>query len=276
MTSRFRTHLARARGLPPPADGPTPELPEGLGVPAIRALGPALGDRAEAEVCDAVAAWLRAAGWEVFFEVPLGEGRPDIVGVRVAETLAVEAKLEDIASVVKQGLRAARYVALAYIALPSLAAAEATVPLARIARDRPGTSRPGVLAVGHGVTELVAPAGRPRRAVSPDELRRMGLVAGATRGGVAGGDAYDRDARLYLSVAGGLPVGRVAREAGMDPGTVRRIILRLLGARAHLAQGCADGCDGNTVARLAHRREAELRALPALSPLLVEQLARGR
>ena len=276
MSSRFRSHLARARGVPVPDPRPPTELPPGLGVPAIRALGPSLGDRDEAEVCDAVAAWLRSGGWEVFFEVPLGEGRPDIVGVRAIETLAIEAKLEDVASVVKQGLRAAHFVGLAYVALPAAAAAEATVPLARIARDRPHTTRPGVLAVGRTVTELLAPAGRPRQPITPEELRRLGLVAGAVRGGVAGGDAYDRDARLYLALHGGLEVGRVAREARLDPGTVRRVILRMLAAREHLTRDCRADCDNDTVARLAHRRSDELRALPSLSPLLVERLARGR
>jgi hypothetical protein len=276
MSTRFRTRLAQARGLPAPERATRPELPEGLGVPTIRAMGQSLGDRDEAEVCDAVAAWLRADGWEVFFEVPLGEGRPDIVGVRIEETLAIEAKLEDVAAVVKQGMRAARFVARPYVALPPSAAAEATVAIARIAKGRPYVPRPGVLAVARSVTELVAPGPVSRSAVSANELRRLGLVSGAVRGGVSGGDAWDRDQRLWEAVASGLEVGRVARESGLPSETVRRILLRIGAAQSHLASGCQVDCQGGTAARLAHRRSGEIAGLTRIDGLRWQRIERGR
>jgi hypothetical protein len=237
-------------------------LPE----PQVRALPPTLRQQAEVDLCDTLAEWLRGLGWETFFEVPLGRGRPDVVGVRAEETLAIEAKLLDVSSVLRQGLRIARLVRQPYIALPPPAAGEAGVALEVLARRRPGLTLPGLLAVTRQVRELRPPRGQPSRAVSADELRRLGQVHGAWRGGRAGGDRIERNLRLWVAAAQAPDLASLAADFAMERAAARQILIRLRAARRHLeeCQRPMDECPAGAIGRLAHRHATTLLSLPAL------------
>ena len=267
----FSEHLARLRGraIPSPA---VVRRPPGLGEPAIRGRTIRLADRAETDLCDVLAEHLRTNGWEVWFEVPLGQGRPDLVAIRANETLAVEAKLIDIDGVVKQGYRLLPYVDQAYVALPLGPASEVNLRLAR--RSTRGAERGsmgafGIFAVGRSVTELRHPDHYPGRRIPTAELRRLAELHGSERGGVSGVDFTARNVRLWVEIAAGSSVADLAARHGISETAIVAGVRRLSRMVEHLAscpggRACRSSDDERAVIASAHRHAAIITGLPTI------------
>ena len=271
----FARSLAALRGKPAPPDPEPPNRPAGLPEPVIRSTGLSLAARAEADVCDLLGAWLIASGYEIFYEVPLGRSRPDVVGVRADGSVGIEAKLEAVDDVVRQGIRIARRFDRPYVALPPIPAAEATRLLTRLTRERPGLALPGVLAVTREVSELMAPSTHPRRPVSLDELRRLGQLHGTPRGGLPGGSAFERDVRLWIAAAEGESLAALSARADLSSASLRSVLRRINEAREHAGvcpgeRACpeAGGAMGEARLKVVHRYAERLRDLPAPDEVL--------
>lgn len=261
-----RKVVRRAAGLPDP----------------IARRAKSVRERSEADLCDLLGAWIAARGFEVFYEVPLNGGRPDVVGLRTAadaglaagsrdQTLAIEAKLRDVNGVIKQGWRIVHAVDLPYVALPLGAAEEVIRTFDRMEVKRTDDGRrppalPGVLAVGRSVRELRRPTGAPKRRLSPDKLRDIAERFGAERGGVPNTDQTERNLAIWQRRAGGESIRGLAAAFSMSATAVRHALRRLGYWRTHLAD-----CNGNPCLSIdladrdfyagAHRRSAEIRAL---------------
>jgi hypothetical protein len=249
MPTDFERRLALLRGATLP-DEPEVRRPEGLPEPVIRRTTLALDARSEADVCDALGAWLSASGWEVFFEVPLGVGRPDVVGLRSDATLAIEAKLFDVgfirgdvakvrsSGVIKQGLRISRLVDYPYVALPQAAATVADAEFARLERRASARgltlAMPGVLAVGRRVTQLRPPQGSPRDRVASAAVRRVALLYGAERGGVANSAQIERNLAMWADRVAGDGPAALAERYRLSTSAVRSILTRIERWREHL------------------------------------------
>jgi hypothetical protein len=227
--SSFRRALADYAGRP--NLGRTIARPSSLPEPAIRQLDQRRFERAEADLCDVLADHLRADGWEVYFEVPLGRSRPDIVAIRHDETLAVEAKLEAVRAVVRQGLRIARRIARPYIALPVATAGTAAATITRIDR---GQRLPGIFAVGSSVHEIRPPTGPPGRLLRPELLRAIALRYGGERGGVPSVSQIERNLAIVADLDRGETVLACAAKYRISGATVRTIAARLRRWRSHL------------------------------------------
>lgn len=228
--------------------------------------------RSEADVCDRLGAWLRADGWEVFFEVPLGSWRPDVVAFRDQETLAIEAKLLDVFGVIKQGLRVARAVDRPYVALPFGAADVVVLELARYERDQIQAGRrltclPGVLGVGTEVVELRHPLGRPSKRLPTAGLREMAERFGTERGGIPSQDQTGRNIELWRKrVIAAAAVTTLAEEYNLSPTAVRTAVGRISAWREHLrtcsGYPCAERALDREFFAGAHKHTLELAALP--------------
>jgi hypothetical protein len=271
--SDFARQIAALRGLPPPPDKPRMrplELPDPTDVTAKRT-----DQRSEADICDRLGDWLREAGYEVFFEVPLDDYRPDVVGFRNDQTLAIEAKRKDAIGVIRQGMRVARRVDIAYVALPFGAADLVVSLLAGLERDissraagRKPPAMPGVLVVGPTrVEELRPPLGRPYRRMLTAELREAAERFGAERGGVPSVDQIERNVDIWRRLVAGESLTDLAAEYRLSMVGARTAMKRLSLWREHLA-----GCGGYPcVARhpadrefftYAHKHDEALRTLP--------------
>ena len=265
--------IAALRGVPPPPDR-VPVRPAGL-PPPTAGREKRVVERSEAEMCDKLGDWLRGLGWEVFFEVPLPPGRPDVVGFKGGETLAIEAKRRDIEGVVKQGLRIARKVDHPYVALPFGYADSVVIELAKlehraIARGRKIPPMPGVLVVSPGVAELRAPSGDPVDRVSPEKFRRIAERYGAERGGVPSVDQTDRNLVIWGRRYGERSTIKViANEFSLSITMIRAILGRIEAWRAHLlidncsGYPCSPDPDERAFFAQAHRHDAEVRVLVA-------------
>lgn len=268
--SSFRRALSQLRGerYEPPVQQ---ELPLGVPEPKIRAVARPIGGRAESDLCDLLALRLERDGWEVFFEVPIRDTRPDVVGFRGGASLAIEAKLEDAAAVVRQGLRIAKLVDLPFVALPASTAGEAGLFLARHERERPGTPLPGLLSVSDGVRELRPPSSHPRKPIPIEQLREAAERYGADRGGVPNVDQTPRNLEIWRLAAAGEDLKEIGEAHALSLAGIRGIIRRLEEWRRHLAV-CASGglgCvmpagDLRDLYELAHRHDEALRGLPEL------------
>lgn len=268
MSLRRAIGELRGSALPEPE---APPLPAHLPEPRIRQLERHLGEREEADLCDVLAEWLRGNGWEVFFEVPLGQGRPDVVAFRHDSHLAIEAKLVDVPGVIKQGLRIAARVDSPYIALPPLSAGEAGVALARLERDRPGLRLPGLLAVGAEVHELRPPSSlHPRRRAAAADLRAAAERYGTERGGVPSTDQMVRNTEIWRERAAGVSVAELSETFRLSETGVRSVISRLRQWRDHL-ESCDDlpclasGKSNRTYFAGSHKHAELLRALPTIA-----------
>lgn len=240
MSSSFRRALAEVgvKLTEPPA----PERPEGLPEPAIHGATKRLAEREEADLCDTVAEWLRAEGYEVFFEVPLGKGRPDVVAFAGSTTLAVEAKLSDVKGVVKQGLRITSRVDEPYIAMPLAAAGEAARSLAYLERTNPAMRLPGIMSVGNEVAIVRHPAGHPRRRLNTVALRAEAEKHGAERGGVPSTDQMARNAEIWREWASGLKWREISARFVLSESGAQNIIKRIKRWREHLLACDDDPC----------------------------------
>ena len=237
MTSAFRRALVEA-GVR--LSDPEPvELPVGMPEPAIRGAAKRLAEREEADLCDTVAEWLRGEGFEVFFEVPLGKGRPDIVAFRADATLAVEAKLSDVKGVVKQAQRIASKVDAPYIAMPLGAAGEAARTLAFLERKNPRMTLPGIMAVGNEVAILRPPTGQPRRRAATAALRAAAERYGAERGGVPSTDQMARNAEIWREWALGMRWREIGSRFVLSESGAQAIVKRIKQWREHL-KSCDD------------------------------------
>jgi hypothetical protein len=272
--SDFYKQVAALRGVPPPPPRKHVrplELPEPTDVLEKRS-----SQRSEADMCDKLGDWLRRQGYEVFFEVPLDDYRPDVVGFEGDLTLAIEAKRKDVFGVIKQGLRIARRVDIAYVALP-LGAADAVVAelagyelkVAARADGRRPSAMPGVLVVGPAnVEELRPPSGAPYRKIKTAELRENAERFGAERGGVPSTDQTERNAAMWRRLAAGEPLPALAEEYRLTDIAARVVIKRLEAWREHLLL-----CNGYPcVARrqtdrdfyaIGHRHAEAIKSLPA-------------
>lgn len=235
--SEFRRHLARQSGIPAPAA--RERRPDAASRPQL------LRDRSEADLCDVIGTWLRAERHEVFYEVPIGKGRPDVLSIKAGSITAVEAKLTDIDGVIKQGMRAAALIDIAYVALPISGASEAVLAIERIERRSIERGRrlslPGVLAVGRGVTILRDPSPRPkRRRVSLERVRADAERYGQPRGGVPSGIDLERDAAIWDARRSGDAWLTIAEAHNIGPNAARNAVRRIEAWRGHL-----NHCDGN-------------------------------
>ena len=232
--SDFDKALAALRGVPPP--------PPKARVRPADLYDPTAGrekriaEMSEAELCDRLGEWLLRGEWEVFYEVPWENARPDLVGFRNEKTLAIEAKRTDIFGVIKQGLRIARWFDYAYVALPFGAADGVVMELARLAQraKERGNRRlglPGVLAVGSDVVELRPSSAFPTRRAPNLALRQAAERFGAERGGVPSTDQTERNAELWIArVSQGRPTKELAATYRMSPTAVRTSLKRIPGA----------------------------------------------
>ena len=220
---------------------PRPEVarPDGLPEPRIRKRPKPLSEREEADLCDRLAEWLRDDGWAVYFEVPMGAVRPDVVGIKGETTIGIEAKLDDTKGVVSQGLRISRRFVHPYIALPAETAGEAAQLLARIARQRPNQPLPGLLSVDIDIVEIRPPSSHRRRHVPANRLRDTAERLGAERGGVPSSDRMERNLELEAGFRSGVDLGELARRHRITEKAALRAIRRLELFRVHL-----DGCPG--------------------------------
>jgi hypothetical protein len=272
MMSSFRRALSQLRGerYEPPVQQ---ELPLGVPEPKIRAVARPIGGRAESDLCDLLALRLERDGWEVFFEVPVRDARPDILAFRAGQSLAIEAKLEDAAAVVRQGLRISKLVDLPFIALPASTAGEAGLFLARHERERPGTPLPGLLSVSEGVRELRPPSSHPRKPIAIDQLRESAERYGADRGGVPSLDQTERNLEIWRLAAAGGDLQEIGEANGLSLAGVRGVIRRLDEWRRHLTACPAGGLgcrapqgDLRDLFDLAHRHADAIARLPELLP----------
>ena len=270
--SSFRRALSQIQGKPyePPEQQ---ELPMGIPEPRIRAVARPIGGRAESDLCDLLAARLLRDGWEVYFEVPVRESRPDILAFRGGQSLAIEAKLQDAAAVVRQGLKIAKLVDLPFIALPASSAGEAGLFLARHERDRPGTPLPGLLSVTEAVRELRPPSSHPRRPIAIEDLREAAEQYGAERGGVPSTDQTERNLEIWVLAAQGEDLRDLGERYALSLAGIRGVIRRIEDWRGHLAVCPAGGLgcsapegDLRDSFDLAHRRVNEVNALDSLRP----------
>jgi hypothetical protein len=272
--SDFARQIAALRGLPPPPDKPRVrpyELPDPTDITGKRT-----DQRSEADICDRLGNWLREAGYEVFFEVPLDDYRPDVVGFRYDQTLAIEAKRKDAFGVIRQGMRVAKRVDIAYVALPFGAAdlvvselAAFELKVAARADGRKPPAMPGVLVVGPTrVEELRPPEWRPYRRLATAELREAAERFGAERGGVPSLDQIERNVDIWRRLGTGESLIELAAEYRLSLIGARIAMKRLSLWREHLA-----GCGGypSCVSRnasdreffaYAHRHDEAIRALP--------------
>lgn len=81
--------------------------------------------RLEAELREPIAAWLVDAGYDVHLEVPVLGRRADILGVRADHLLAVEMKLEDWATALRQAIAYQLAADAAWVAMPLASAIRA-------------------------------------------------------------------------------------------------------------------------------------------------------
>jgi hypothetical protein len=268
--SDFDRAIAALRGLPPPPAKlrvrPS-DLPDPTDVREQR-----VSRRSEADVCDRLGEWLRADGWEVFFEVPLGSWRPDVVAFKERETLAIEAKLLDVDGVIQQGLRVAKSVDRPYVALPFGAADVVVLALARYERDqiraghRPACM-PGVLGVGTDVIELRHPLGRPTKRLATDKLRERAERFGTERGGIPSTDQTERNVELWRKrIIAKASVATLAEEYKLSPTGVRTAIGRITAWREHLrtcsGYPCAERALDREFFAGAHKHTMALASLP--------------
>lgn len=230
------TFTKMLRNLQNRPQDPRPEVarPDGLPEPRIRKRPKPLSEREEADLCDRLAEWLRDDGYDVYFEVPLGATRPDVVGIRGERTFGIEAKLADTRGVVSQGLRIARRFTDPYIALPAETVGEAAQLLARISRQRPNTPLPGILSVDIDVVVIRQPSSHRRRHVPAPRLRDTAERLGAERGGVPSTDRMERNIALERELLGGANLDEVARRYRMTERSAIRVVRRLELFRAHL------------------------------------------
>jgi hypothetical protein len=269
--SDFMARLDAMRGVER-HEAPLRIRPAGESDAAILTVQRDLAHGAEAVLCDRLGAALEAQGYDVFFEVPFGGGQPDVVGIRGDETIAIEAKRFDIKGVVKQGLRAARHVDRAYLALPLRTYPEAAASMDRLARKADeggrGHALPGVILVGPDAVKVVrAAVSAPRRRIAPEVLRRMGELLGEERGGTPGGDRTERNLLVYRAWSGGLPVALVARRKSLTEDAVRRIIIRTDLDAGHLSWCAGLPCGGADWIEVegfkrAHKHGDAIRGLP--------------
>ena len=272
MTS-FDERVARLRGKPYTPTTPAVR-PPGIPPPRIRSLALRVTERAEADLCDMLAEHFRALGWDIWFEIPLGSGRPDIVGIKGDQTMGIEAKRFDVDGVIEQGRRLTPLVDLAYVALPLEAASAVDLQLSR--RYSGDAGRPlrsfGVLAVGSRIRELRPPTARPSKRTPTEELRRLAELHGADRGGVSGGDFTPRNVRLWGGLASGLAIEDIAAEHSLTQQVVRTGLRRLLRWREHLVD-CTDAsaCEEPAFAA-AHRNAETVAGLPPLSKAALGRL----
>jgi hypothetical protein len=269
----FDERIAKLRGkpfVPPTPTGRPPGIPE----PRIHSLELRVTDRAEADLCDMLAEHFRAQGWDIWFEVPLGNGRPDIIGIRDDQTMGIEAKRLDIDGVIKQGFRLIPFVDLAYVALPLEAASAVELQLTRSHSGGPDRifRSFGVLSVGRKIDELRHPTARPSRRVATAELRHLAELHGADRGGVSGGDFTPRNIRLWGEFASGRTIEELASEHNLSQQVVRTGLRRLLRWHEHLVE-CPDAtaCEEPAFAA-AHRNTEAVAALPDLSKATLRRL----
>jgi len=246
--SDFYKQIASLRGVPaPPPKKPVRplELPDPTDVLEKRTVR-----RSEADICDKLGEWLRSRGYEVFFEVPLDDYRPDVVGFQGDATLAIEAKRKDVIGVIKQGLRVARRVDIAYVALPLGAADEVVKELAKYSLrvqartdGRLPPAMPGVLVVGPThVEELRPPAGSPYHKIKTAELRESAERFGTERGGVPSTDQTERNAEIWRRFAAGESLGDLADEYRIPLAAARLAIKRLEAWKEHLVFCMGDPC----------------------------------
>jgi hypothetical protein len=239
--SEFEKALAALRGVAPPAR--VRVRPADLYDPTA-GREKLIDEMSEAELCDRLGEWLRRDDWEVFYEVPWENARPDVVGFRGTKTLAIEAKRVDIFGVIKQGLRIARWFDRAYVALPFGAADGVLMELARLAHraDARGHRRPalpGVLAVGSDVVELSAPSAFPVRRAQTAALREAAERFGAERGGVPSTDQTLRNAEMWvIRISDRRSISELAETYHLSPTAVRTSLKRISAWREHLASGC--------------------------------------
>jgi hypothetical protein len=240
--------------------------PAGLPEPRIRRRPKPLSEREEADLCDRLAEWLRDDSYDVYFEVPLGATRPDVVGIRGERTFGIEAKLSDTRGVVSQGLRIARRFTDPYIALPAETVGEAAQLLARIARQRPNTPLPGILSVDLDVVVIRQPSSHRRRHLPATRLRDTAERLGAERGGVPSLDRMERNLALEQEFRTGAKISDLARHFKMTDRAAARVVRRLELFRLHL-QSCPGElrCSGvgsgeRSFFAGAHKHESLLRA----------------
>ena len=238
--------------------------PAGLPEPRIRRRPKPLSEREEADLCDRLAEWLRDDSYDVYFEVPLGATRPDVVGIRGERTFGIEAKLSDTRGVVSQGLRIARRFTDPYIALPAETVGEAAQLLARIARQRPNTPLPGILSVDLDVVVIRQPSSHRRRHLPATRLRDTAERLGAERGGVPSLDRMERNLALEQEFRKGAKISDLARHFKMTDRAAARVVRRLELFRLHL-QSCpgelrCSGVGSGERSFFAHKHEALLRA----------------
>jgi hypothetical protein len=232
--SNFSKMLNSLRGLP---SDPRPAVarPAGLPEPKIKRRPKPLSEREEADLCDRLAEWLRDDGWSVYFEVPMGATRPDVVGIKGETTIGIEAKLSDTRGVVSQGLRISRRFVHPYIALPAETAGEAAQLLARIARQRPTQPLPGLLSVDIDVVEIRKPSAHRRKPMPATRLRDTAERLGAERGGVPSVDRMERNIDLERALRAGGRIPELALRFRMTEKAAVRAVRRLELFREHLA-----------------------------------------
>lgn len=242
----------------PLEEAPLPLRPVGTSEAKIHQIERDLVQMAEVNMCDRLEIQLEEQGYDVFFEVPIGVGRPDVVAIRGEETVGIEAKRRDIKGVVKQGLRLARYVDRAYVAVPITTLNEVTTAIDRLARTTVEKGRtyaiPGIISVGPSEIKVMrAPIGEPSERIPTAELRRAADLVGEEQGGVPGGDRSARNLAIWTSWAGGLPVVLIARRQSLPTRVVRRILTRVARWSAHLETCDGSPCRGDALELEAHK-----------------------
>ena len=271
--SSFNRAVATLRGkeMPPHARA---VRPVDMATPRIWTFSRPLTARPEADLCDVLADYLRNDDWDVWFEVPLGPGRPDIIAIRDHTTLAIEGKKTDVKGVIRQGYRILPFVDLAYVALPLAASSEVELELSRtLRRDAEHDRRPrpmfGVLSVGKTVREMRSPTAHPARRVEPIVLRRIADLHGAERGGTPGTDTAPLNLRIWQAVADGATLHDIATDANISESSTRSALRRLARWRDHLAQCQGGQCtaEPSDIPALvaAHRYAEAVLALPPIA-----------
>jgi hypothetical protein len=233
--------------------------------------------RSEADICDKLGDWLRTQGYEIFFEVPLDNFRPDVVGFRGEETAAIEAKKADWIGVIRQGIRLARFVDRPYVALPFGAADGVVLEQARFEEKvaqrsggRKPPAMPGILAVGReNVRELRPPSGKPYKRMATEKLRESAERFGAERGGVPSTDQTDRNIEIYLKFLDGKSVGNLAQNYKISETATKTAIKRIAAWRNHLVLCNGEICratrqEDREFFTGAHKHTEQLKYLPLI------------